>query len=144
MDPWQVYRLLKPLEKYNYKLVDILYIVYPLKGKWRWEHILKCGDEDIKKLFSDVHNSKQFIKLGSGGHIIEEWGVDTDYNNTLYKKLYVFFKGDEDDISSTSSIEESSTSSGITLGDLDKSIKEKIDEQINKIRDGQTQCLIHV
>uniref|UniRef100_A0A6C0JW43 Uncharacterized protein n=1 Tax=viral metagenome TaxID=1070528 RepID=A0A6C0JW43_9ZZZZ len=133
-DPWLVYKIVKPLGKYKYDLNNILDIIYPLKGKWKWETIRETGDEDIKDLFKRIHMSQTPVVLGKGGHLIPEWHVDAEYNDVLYKKLYVFFNG-EDDLSTESEIELSSTSSEpIMLGDK-TSMKPGVPEEEPFIRD---------
>jgi hypothetical protein len=109
MDPLEFYKMLKPLEKYKYDIDTILDICYPCKGKWKWANIRNATDE-IQELFRQVHMSQEPIIIGKGGHFLPEWNLDVEYNDPLYKKLYVFIHG-EDELSEETEISTVVTSS---------------------------------
>lgn len=111
MTPLEFKRMLKPIEEI-YDIKDILTRCYPLKGLWTWEKVWNAPS-DILDLFEKIHSSKKPIKIGQGGHIIDEWFIDAEYKDPLYKKLYSFMNDTE--LSSESEIELSSTSEDIII-----------------------------
>jgi hypothetical protein len=96
MDPILFKEQLQPI-KDKYPIDEILKKCYPLKGKWSWDMINNDTPKDIIHLFRQIHLTNDMVKIGSGGHILPEWWVDSDFKHPLYKKLYVFMNGEEEE-----------------------------------------------
>lgn len=96
MDPILFKTYLLPIRD-KYPIDEILKKCYPLKGKWSWDMINNDTPQDIIALFRQIHLVNEPVKIGNGGHVLPEWSVDTDFKHPLYRKLYVFMNGEEEE-----------------------------------------------
>jgi len=96
MDPIVFKEKLQPI-KDKYPIDEILKKCFPLRGKWTWDMINNDTPKDIIVLFRQIHLSNDMVKIGNGGHLLPEWWVDADFKHPLYKKLYVFMNGEDEE-----------------------------------------------
>jgi len=143
MDPILFRQQLKPLEKHDYNIEEILKICYPLRGLWDW-NMIEDASKSVKRIFKMVHLSEKYLMIEpdwitetymperiDGLEYDERWGICWEKNKDvkssyLYESLGDLLKEDEEEKSISLSWDDTSSSSSeeVTVSISESLVKE--------------------